>query len=163
MARPYRDPRDAAARSAPASTSAPITVPTTVRTPSPNILGTDPTRLLLWTFDNDSRLQTLDLDSGELRPLGVRGGIALFPLFRHVVVFDGDNGSSIVSAIGATSVEGLGPGAYSIVERSGRNCGLSPRTRRDDGNDVPSTAPSPTYYPSTRASACSLTATPRYC
>jgi hypothetical protein len=35
-------------------------------------------------------------------------------------VFDGDNGSSIVSAIGATSAEGLGPASYPVIERDGR-------------------------------------------
>src|SRR4029453_11085713 len=90
------DPDPDAVTPAPAPTSA----PTTLRTLGPNILGTDSTGLLLWTFASQYRLQVLDLDSGELRPLGVRGGFALFPLYRNVVVFDGDNGSSIVSPVG---------------------------------------------------------------
>jgi hypothetical protein len=55
--------------------------------------------LLLWTFDSDSRLQVLDLDSGQLRALGPRGGSALYPLLRHVVV--GDFGlARVVSSTG---------------------------------------------------------------
>ena len=105
----------------PASTTPPITLATTsVRTPTPDILGTGTTNMLLWTFDDHSQLQTLDLDSGEMRPLGVRGGVALFPMYRNVVVFYGDNGSSIVSAIGATSAEDLGGGVYPVIERGGR-------------------------------------------
>jgi hypothetical protein len=105
----------------PASSSAPITLATTtVRTPTPNILGAGSTNMLLWTFDDQLSLQTLDLDTGELRPLGVRSGVALFPLYRNVVVFDGDNGSRIVSAIGVTSAENLGGGAYPVIERDGR-------------------------------------------
>ena len=101
----------------PAPTSAPTAAPTTLRTLGPNVLGTESTRLLLWSFDNQYRLQVVDLDSGEVRPLGVRGGFALFPLYRNVVMFDGDNGSSIISAIGATSASQLGKGVYPVVER----------------------------------------------
>lgn len=106
-----------AATPAPSSTSAATVVPPPIRAATPNILGAGSTRLLMWSFDYQSRLQVLDLDSGELRPLGVRGGFALFPLLRHVVVFDGDNGSSVVSAIGATSMEKLGRAVYPVVER----------------------------------------------
>lgn len=100
-----------------APTSAPTAAPTTLRTLGPNVLGTESTRLLLWSFDNQYRLQVVDLDSGEVRPLGVRGGFALFPLYRNVVMFDGDNGSSIISAIGSTSASQLGKGVYPVVER----------------------------------------------
>ncbi|MEO5841734.1 MAG: hypothetical protein ABIQ73_16660 [Acidimicrobiales bacterium] len=109
-----------------AVTPAPTSLPASPVQPAkilalpPNILGPQATRLLMWSFDNQSRLQVLDLDSGELTPLGVRGGFALFPLFRNVVVFDGDNGSSVVSAIGATSTEQLGKGVYPVVEREAR-------------------------------------------
>jgi hypothetical protein len=110
------EPDPEAVTPAPALTSA----PTTLGTLGPNILGTESTGLLLWTFDSQSRLQVLDLDSGELRRLGVRGGFALFPLYRNVVVFDGDNGSSIVSPIGATSASELGKAVYPVVERDTR-------------------------------------------
>ena len=109
-----------AAAPSPTPSSAPVAAPTTGRTPIPNILGAASTSLLLWSFDSQSRLQVLDLDSGELRPLGPKGGYALLPLLRNVVIFDGDNGSSVVSAIGATSTENLGPGAFPIVERDSR-------------------------------------------
>ena len=59
-------------------TSAPTAAPTTLRTLGPNVLGTASTRLLLWSFDSQYRLQVVDLDSGEVRPLGVRGGFALW-------------------------------------------------------------------------------------
>jgi hypothetical protein len=92
----------------------------TLQTLGPNLLGTASTGLLLWSFDSHYHLQVLDLDSGELRPLGVRGGFVLFPLYRNVVVFDGDNGSSIVSATGATATKELGKGFYPVVDRDAR-------------------------------------------
>ena len=53
----------------------PTVAPEPTRTPTPGILGSTSTRLLLWGVDPQSRLQVLDLDSGELRVLGDRGGI----------------------------------------------------------------------------------------
>ena len=120
------EPDPEAVAPAPASTAA----PTTLQTLGPNILGTESTGLLMWSFDSQYRLQVLDLDSGELRPLGVRGGFALFPLSRNVVVFDGDNGSFVVSPIGATSASQLGGGVYPVVERDTRKLWVL-------SNDVP--------------------------
>jgi hypothetical protein len=89
----------------PASTTA----PTTVRTAVPGVLGQANTNLLLWSFDEDSRLQVLDLDSGQLRPLGPLGGSALYPLWRQVVIAD-FGGASVVSATGAilSEIQGFG-------------------------------------------------------
>ncbi|MEO8697278.1 MAG: hypothetical protein ABI658_27485, partial [Acidimicrobiales bacterium] len=103
----------------PLPTATPTVQPANIQISAPNILGATPSSLLLWSFDNQSRLQVLDLDSGELRPLGVRGGISLFPLLRDVVVFNGDNGSSIVTPNGATTTEQLGKGVYPVVQREG--------------------------------------------
>jgi hypothetical protein len=105
---------------APSPTSTSALQPATIQISAPNILGAAPSSLLLWSFDDKFRLQVLNLDSGELRPLGAHGGFALFPLFRDVVVFDGDNGSSVVTANGATTTEQLGKGTYPVVEREGR-------------------------------------------
>jgi hypothetical protein len=65
--------------------------------------------LLLWSFDNESKLQVLDLDSGQLRPLGPRGGAALYPLKRQVVIAD-FGGAHVVSATGEplTEIQGFG-------------------------------------------------------
>ena len=49
-----------------------------------------------------------------------RVGMRCCRYYRNVVIFDGDNGSSVVSAIGATSTENLGPGVYPVVERDSR-------------------------------------------
>jgi hypothetical protein len=97
--------------------TASLTAPTTLRPPTPSLLGAEPTNLLLWSFDGESHLQILDLDSGELRRFDVRGGLALFALRRNVAVFNGDDGAKIVSAAGATSSDGLGPGVYPVVDR----------------------------------------------
>jgi len=43
----------------------PTVAPEPTRTPTPGILGSTSTRLLLWGVDPQSRLQVLDLDSGE--------------------------------------------------------------------------------------------------
>ncbi|TML12158.1 MAG: hypothetical protein E6G39_12275, partial [Actinobacteria bacterium] len=74
----------------PAPSPVTIAAPETTRTPTPGILGSASTSLLLWSVDTQSRLQVLDLDSGELRVLGNRGGIAFFALLRQIVIFDGD-------------------------------------------------------------------------
>jgi hypothetical protein len=87
----------------------------TLRTPTPGIAGTAPTDLLLWSIDPRSRLQVLDLDSGELRTLGNRGGIAFFGLLRQLVIFDGDEGSRVVTATGQTVSQNLGRGAFPVA------------------------------------------------
>jgi hypothetical protein len=101
----------------PGPPAVPLTAPTTIRPPTPDVLGAEPTNLLLWSFDGESQLQILDLDSGDLRRFEVPGGLALFALRRNVAVFNGDNGSKIVSATGATTSDGLGPAVYPVVER----------------------------------------------
>ena len=101
----------------PAPSPVTIAAPETTRTPTPGILGSASTSLLLWSVDTQSRLQVLDLDSGELRVLGNRGGIAFFALLRQIVIFDGDNGSRVVTATGQTVTEELGRGVFPVAVR----------------------------------------------
>ena len=96
---------------APASTTAPVTI----RTATPGVLGEANTDLLLWTFDSDSRLQVLDLDSGQLRTLGPRGGSAVFPLLRQVVIGNYGGRSLVVSVTGEILTEVAGFGLPVVV------------------------------------------------
>jgi hypothetical protein len=65
--------------------------------------------LLLWTFDSDSRLQVLDLDSGQLKALGPRGGSTLYPWLRRVVIADYGL-ARVVSSTGQILTEVVGFG-----------------------------------------------------
>lgn len=97
-------------------TTAPTSVPAT-RILLPGILGRASTGLLLWSIDTQSRLQVLDLDSGELRVLGNRSGLAMFGLSREIVLFDGDSGSRVVNASGQTITAELGRGVMPVAVR----------------------------------------------
>lgn len=99
-----------AARVVPASTTAPATI----RTAKPGVLGQTNTNLLLWTFDGDSRLQVLDLDSGHLTAVGPRGGSALYSLLRQVVIADFGS-ARVVSSTGETLTEIVGFGLPVVV------------------------------------------------
>jgi hypothetical protein len=79
------------------------TVPTTARTPTPNLLGAGPTGLSLWSFDASFRLQILDLDTGVLRSFGVTGDSDIDALGRETVVIWGfQDGTRVVDSTGAT-------------------------------------------------------------
>jgi hypothetical protein len=103
-----------AAPMVPDAVPAATTAPPTIRTATPGVLGETNTNLLLWTFDSDSRLQVLDLDSGQLRTLGPGGGSALYPLWRQVVIADFGS-ARVVSVTGETLSEILGFGLPVVV------------------------------------------------
>ena len=74
----------------------------------PNLFGPNPTGLLLWTFDADSRLQVLDLDSRQLRSVGVPGDHDLIALSSETLVIWGDNSAHVIDTTGATLRRRLG-------------------------------------------------------
>ena len=85
-----------------------IAIGSTVRTPTPTMLGAKPTGLSLWTFDADSRLQVLDLDSGQQRNVGVPGDRELIALSGETLVIWGANSAHVIDTNGETLRRRLG-------------------------------------------------------
>lgn len=98
-----------AAPTRPIPVTATAAAATTTRwTPAPGLLGATDTGLMLWSFDGDSKLQWVDLDTGEVQSLSPSGGAALAAF---------DRGSIVIYAQGATQT--FGNGGNPVIDSKG--------------------------------------------
>ena len=76
----------------------------------------DRTDSVLWFFDEYSRLNRIELDTGRHRTFNVDSGYALLELRTQVVVFRGDGGADVIEAHGTVLLHSASPGVIPLTD-----------------------------------------------